>query len=128
MKLQIPEDIKTLSTIIQNAGFECYCVGGCVRDSLLGKEPHDWDLCTNALPDQILDLFIKTHKTLEIGKHFGVVAIITDEFPTGVEIATFRNDVFDKETLEGFLEYLKKTDFAKYNLFLKRLNENSYNI
>ena len=42
---------------LSSAGFSAYAVGGCVRDSLLGKQPHDWDLCTNALPDQIKEVF-----------------------------------------------------------------------
>jgi len=70
---------------LQQAGFEAFWVGGCVRDSLLGREPDDYDIATNALPDSIEKLF---PKTIGVGKKFGVILVIEDahEF----QVATFR--------------------------------------
>jgi len=70
---------------LQAAGFEAFWVGGCVRDSLLGREPDDYDIATNALPDTIETLF---PKTIGVGKQFGVMLVIEDghEF----QVATFR--------------------------------------
>ncbi len=78
---------------LQGAGFEALFAGGCVRDRLLGREPKDYDVATNALPDEVERLF---PKTLSIGKAFGVIAVVADR--QTVEVATFRRDV---GTLDG---------------------------
>ena len=70
---------------LQDAGYLAYFAGGCVRDKLLGIEPKDYDITTNARPEQVEALF---EKTLEVGKAFGVVMII--EGGIQFEIATFR--------------------------------------
>ena len=70
---------------LQTAGFTAYWVGGCVRDTLLGKEPHDFDLATNATPDQIEILF---HRTVPVGRKFGVLIVI--EAGEQFQVATFR--------------------------------------
>ena len=51
--IYLPEAIKTISSLLDKAGFESFIVGGCVRDSLLNKNPKDWDMCTNATPEQM---------------------------------------------------------------------------
>ena len=53
----IPKEIKSVIEKLQKAGFEAYVVGGCVRDFLLGKEPKDWDVTTNAKPEEIQKIF-----------------------------------------------------------------------
>ena len=53
MKIMIPETPKRILDTLRKNGYEAYAVGGCVRDSLLGLTPHDWDICTSALPEQI---------------------------------------------------------------------------
>ena len=53
MRIELPEKVKTILNILINAGFEAFAVGGCVRDSILGKEPKDWDITTSARPVQI---------------------------------------------------------------------------
>ena len=70
---------------LQKAGFEAYFVGGCVRDSLLGREPKDFDIATNAVPDEIEKTF---QRTFPVGRKFGVLLVIEDghEF----QVATFR--------------------------------------
>src|SRR3984885_9840050 len=72
---------------LRASGHQAYFVGGCVRDLLMGREPKDFDVATNALPDQVLALF---EKTFSVGAHFGVVLVSTGEIVT--EVATFRSD------------------------------------
>ena len=57
MQYRIPHEVKTVSDGLRKAGFEAYLVGGCVRDLIIGKEPKDWDITTNALPEQIQGVF-----------------------------------------------------------------------
>ena len=85
--LKIPEKIKfVLSTLTQN-GYEAYIVGGCVRDSLLGIIPSDYDVTTSAKPEEILGLFDKTVPT---GLKHGTVTVIIEKEP--IEVTTFRTD------------------------------------
>ena len=74
---------------LSSAGFSAYAVGGCVRDSLLGKQPHDWDLCTNALPEETKEVFSAEHQA-DTGLKHGTVTVILDHIP--YEITTFRTD------------------------------------
>lgn len=55
--IRLPENVKNLISVLQEAGYEAFAVGGCVRDSLLGREPNDWDLCTSATPDEMKSVF-----------------------------------------------------------------------
>jgi len=73
---------------IQTSGFEAYLVGGCVRDMLLGKEPSDYDICTNATYNQLRKIF-PNENIDPIGKQFQVIII------DGIEIATYRIDNYD---------------------------------
>ena len=68
---------------LRQRGFQAWLVGGCVRDLLLGREPKDYDIATDARPDQLLELFPKAQL---VGAQFGVVLV------DGVEVATFRSD------------------------------------
>ncbi len=68
---------------LRSHGYQAYLVGGCVRDLLLGQTPKDYDIATDAQPDQVLELFPKANR---VGAHFGVVLV------TDVEVATFRSD------------------------------------
>jgi poly(A) polymerase len=73
---------------LQNAGFQAFLVGGCVRDILLGREPADYDVATSATPDQVLELF---PDGVTVGAQFGVILVARDGIK--VEVATFRCDV-----------------------------------
>jgi tRNA nucleotidyltransferase (CCA-adding enzyme) len=85
----IPEYVLTCLNALENAGFPCYAVGGCVRDALLGLTPHDYDLCTAATPAQIKAVFRDRNLVLAGEKH-GTVGVIA---PEGVvEITTFRTE------------------------------------
>jgi poly(A) polymerase len=76
---------------LQNAGFQALWAGGCVRDDLLGIEPTDFDIATNATPNQIRDLF-GHRRTLAIGAAFGVITVVAPKPLNQIEVATFRRD------------------------------------
>lgn len=85
----LPEYARQCIDALESRGFACYAVGGCVRDALLGLTPHDYDLCTDALPEQIKTIF--SHRTLVLaGEKHGTVGVVTDGGV--VEITTFRTE------------------------------------
>ncbi len=87
MKFNLPQKIEyVLDTLISN-GHSAYIVGGCVRDLLCGKEPHDYDITTSATPDQTQSLFAKTIAT---GIKHGTITVIIDGEP--IEVTTFRTE------------------------------------
>ena len=86
--LKIPSDIQKIHKAFKKNGKKLYVVGGAVRDEILGKSPKDYDLATDAKPDEVLKIAKDTGmKTVEVGKSFGVVMV------GGHEIATFRKDI-----------------------------------
>lgn len=87
--LQIPTYAKHAMDLLETAGFECYAVGGCVRDSLLGKEPNDWDITTIALPEETKKVFTG-YKVIETGIKHGTITVLVDDEP--LEITTYRID------------------------------------
>ena len=88
LKLNIPSDIKKIHKAFKKSGKQLFVVGGAVRDAILGKSPKDFDLATDAKPDEVLAIAKKGgFKSVEVGKQFGVVII------GGHEIATFRKDI-----------------------------------
>jgi poly(A) polymerase/tRNA nucleotidyltransferase (CCA-adding enzyme) len=89
MELQVPQEILTLSEALRNAGFEAYLVGGCVRDLLVGREPKDWDITTNANPEQIQSLFEDTFYENEYGT-VGIVTKSEDPRQKVVEVTPYR--------------------------------------
>jgi tRNA nucleotidyltransferase/poly(A) polymerase len=89
----IPQSVKELQLLFKSKGKKLYVVGGAVRDFLTGDKPKDFDLATDALPDEVLEIIGKDYRTNLQGKAFGVVVVFTDDQPEGMEIATFREDV-----------------------------------
>ena len=87
--MRIPEYVQFCIRRLEEAGFEAYIVGGCVRDAILGLIPNDYDMCTNALPDQTEAIF-SDRKLVLAGKKHGTVGVITDGGV--VEITTFRTE------------------------------------
>ncbi|MBQ8001045.1 MAG: CCA tRNA nucleotidyltransferase [Ruminococcus sp.] len=85
----IPDKCKLIFNILENNGFECFAVGGCVRDSIMGNEPNDWDFTTNALPDDICRCF-SDYPTIDIGREYGAICVVIDSEP--FEITTYRFD------------------------------------
>lgn len=90
-KLELPQDVYDFQKLFSNKGYDLFVVGGAVRDHLLGKIPHDFDLVTNATPDIVIDI-LKGYNTDIQGAHFGVVRVFTDSEPEGHEIASYRID------------------------------------
>ena len=87
--MKIPETVLRLIRRLRDAGYPAYAVGGCVRDSLLGRTPNDWDLCTAALPEEMLSVFAG-ERVAETGLKHGTLTVIFDHVP--YEITTFRTD------------------------------------
>lgn len=89
MSMQIPKEVITISAALEGAGFEAYLVGGCVRDFLLGREPKDWDIATNAVPEQVQELFPESVYENE----FGTVGVKTESENASlkvIEVTTYR--------------------------------------
>ncbi len=84
---QVPQNVKEILTRLHKEGFTAYIVGGAVRDLWMGLQPQDFDLVSNASPEQIQSLF---PRTLDVGKTFGIIVVVTEEGK--VEIARFRTD------------------------------------
>ena len=87
--MYLPENIQNCINLLENAGFAAYAVGGCVRDACLGLTPHDYDLCTSALPEQTEAVF-RDYRLVLAGEKHGTVTVITGGGP--VEITTFRTE------------------------------------
>ncbi len=85
--IRLPEKVNTIIITLHNAGFEAYVVGGCVRDSILGRQPEDWDITTSATPGETKALF---EKTFDTGIKHGTVTILLDR--EGFEVTTYRID------------------------------------
>lgn len=94
----IPDSVKELHDLFKSKGKSLYVVGGAVRDFKKGEKPKDFDLCTDATPDEVLEI-IKGYRTNLQGKSFGVVVVYTDDQPKGMEIATFREDQYSEDQL-----------------------------
>ena len=87
MILEIPKNAETILHILEKAGYEAYVVGGCVRDSILGRSPDDWDITTSAKPEQVKALF---HRTVDTGLQHGTVTVLMEK--EGYEVTTYRVD------------------------------------
>ncbi len=85
------EFAKSLVAKLREAGFEALWAGGCVRDFLLGREPKDYDIATNATPNQVRELFGRK-RTLAVGASFGVIVVLAPKGVEQVEVATFRSE------------------------------------
>lgn len=70
----IPKEVAKVAETLESAGYEAYLVGGCVRDLILGRTPKDWDITTNAIPEQIVGLFLETYQNND----FGTVGVVTE--------------------------------------------------
>lgn len=85
--ISLPDDVKFIIDTITKAGYEAYAVGGCIRDSLLGKTPDDYDITTSAMPETIKSLF---RRTIDTGLQHGTVTVMVKD--KGYEITTYRID------------------------------------
>lgn len=113
--INLPEKVKYIIDTITAAGFEAYAVGGCIRDSILGRTPSDWDVTTSAKPSEVKQLF---RRTIDTGIEHGTVTVMLDK--EGFEITTYRIDGeyvdnrHPKEVIYTFLliEDLKRRDLT----------------
>lgn len=115
IKIKLPEAVRFILKALRDAGYEAYAVGGCVRDSILGKEPKDWDITTSAKPFETKALF---KRTIDTGIQHGTVTVMIKG--EGYEVTTYR---VDGEYTDGrhpkevtftasLIEDLKRRDFT----------------
>ena len=115
MMIELPEKVHTIIQTLMDAGYEAYAVGGCVRDSILGRTPDDWDITTSAKPQEVKSLF---RRTIDTGIQHGTVTIMIGK--EGFEVTTYRIDGeyedhrHPKEVLftSNLIEDLKRRDFT----------------
>lgn len=115
MQIQIPEKAKYIIKTIMDAGYEAYVVGGCVRDSILGRVPGDWDITTSAKPEEVKALF---RRTIDTGIQHGTVTVMLEK--EGFEVTTYRIDGKYEDSRHpkevtftpNLIEDLKRRDFT----------------
>lgn len=115
MQISLPEKVEYILHTLEAAGYEAYAVGGCVRDSLLGREPDDWDITTSATPQQVKKAF---PRTIDTGIQHGTVTVMIGK--EGFEVTTYRIDGeyedsrHPKEVIftANLIEDLKRRDFT----------------
>ena len=113
--MNLPVNVKEIITTLENAGYEAYAVGGCVRDTLLNKEPDDWDITTSATPEEAKALF---PRTIDTGIQHGTITVLIGK--ETYEVTTYRIDGeyedsrHPKEVIftSNLLEDLKRRDFT----------------
>ena len=113
--MQIPVHVEQIIHTLNSHGYEAFAVGGCVRDTLLGRKPGDWDITTSARPEQVKALF---RRTIDTGIQHGTVTIMMDR--TGYEVTTYRIDgeyedgrhPKQVEFTSDLLEDLRRRDFT----------------
>lgn len=115
MRIALPDKVGYILDTCMQAGYEAYAVGGCVRDSILGKEPKDWDITTSAKPEEIKALF---PRTIDTGIAHGTVTVMLGK--EGFEVTTYRIDGKYEDARHpkevtftpNLLEDLKRRDFT----------------
>ena len=115
MKIELPEKVKTVIGELKAHGYDAYAVGGCIRDSILGRTPGDWDITTSAKPQQVKAIF---PRTVDTGIQHGTVTVLMDK--EGFEVTTYRIDGeyedarHPKDVIftSNLLEDLKRRDFT----------------
>ena len=115
MRISLPEKVNRIIRELKRRGFDAYAVGGCVRDSVLGREPEDWDITTSARPEQVKEIF---PHTVDTGIAHGTVTVLLER--EGFEVTTYRIDGeyedarHPKEVVftPNLLEDLKRRDFT----------------
>ena len=101
VEIPIPKDVDEIAKAFHKAGKDLFVVGGAVRDFLQNKVPHDFDLVTNALPEETKKILKGWNVSDEQGKNFGVLRIFTEDEPLGHEIATYRKDIAKGRDVKG---------------------------
>ena len=115
MEIRLPQQVEWIIEELGRAGYEAYAVGGCVRDSILGRIPDDWDITTSALPQQVKAIF---SRTIDTGIEHGTVTVMVDH--VGYEVTTYRIDGEYKDSrhpesvsfTSDLVEDLRRRDFT----------------
>ena len=115
MHIILPQNVKTIIRTLEDAGFEAFAVGGCVRDSLLHRSPEDWDITTSALPEEVKRHF---KRTIDTGIKHGTVTVMMGS--NSYEVTTYRIDgtyedsrhPIDVTYTRNLTEDLKRRDFT----------------
>ena len=116
-KIDMPPNASVIIHALQDAGYKAYIVGGCVRDSVINRFPHDWDICTSARPEQMLEVF-KDHRVIETGLQHGTVTVVIDG--EQYECTSFRIDGVYSDNrrpdsvtfIDDLTEDLRRRDFT----------------
>ena len=118
IQIYIPDVVNDIIAKLNNANYEAYVCGGAVRDSLMNKIPHDWDICTSALPEEIMEVF-KDEEIIPTGLQHGTVTLVIDKTP--FEITTFR--------IEGEYSDSRHPDFVEFTTdIIKDLSRRDFTI
>ena len=106
--MKLPDSVTELIQLLEGRGFDTWAVGGCVRDALLGIEPHDFDLCTGALPEQMQEIF-RDYRLVLAGIKHGTVGVVTAGGV--VEITTFRTEgAYGDARHPGWVKFVSSID------------------
>lgn len=117
LRIQIPDGANAVIDKLYENGHSAFVVGGCVRDFILEKEPHDWDICTDALPEQVIQIFGEKNVILTGIKHGTVTVLIGND---NYEVTTYRIDGMysdgrrpdNVEFTQNLIEDLSRRDFS----------------
>ena len=101
VEMKLPDDIVKISKLYHDNNKDIFVVGGAVRDFLQGKKPHDYDLVTNASPEESKKILKSMNVSDEQGKAFGVLRVYTKDEPSGYEIASYRRDISGGRDTKG---------------------------
>lgn len=115
MRIELPQKVSTIINRLLQHGYDAYAVGGCVRDSVLGRNPDDWDITTNATPDEVKKIFLRT---IDTGIAHGTVTVMLEH--EGFEVTTYRIDGEYEDNrhpksvsfTRDLIEDLKRRDFT----------------
>ncbi|MBU5439967.1 HD domain-containing protein [Tissierella sp. MSJ-40] len=118
MAYNIPSYVETIINSLEKTGYNAFLVGGSIRDIIIGKKPSDYDISTDAKPDEIKEVF-KEFKTIEVGKKFGTIIVVQEE--GAVEVTTFRR--------EGEYKDGRRPEFVSFSKDIKEdLNRRDFTI
>lgn len=99
-KMDLPKDVLDFQRLFDEKGYKLFVVGGAVRDFLTKKVPHDFDMVTDATPEESIKILSSYRADLQ-GAHFGVVRVFTEDEPEGYEIASYRKDIANGRDTKG---------------------------